>query len=94
MKHWGPLLRIMTSSEGDQLLLGAFHAILDKIQAGILQIYFLVVNFDYIQQKKKQTINSNVVFLTGLNNILKPLCYVEVFPYRFLNKNSISSCRI
>ena len=28
----------MASSEGDQLLAGAFHAILDKIKADILQI--------------------------------------------------------
>ena len=28
----------MASSEGDQLLKGAFHAILDKIEADILQI--------------------------------------------------------
>ena len=37
-KHWGSILRNMASSEGDQLLKGAFHAILDKIEADILQI--------------------------------------------------------
>ena len=37
-KHWGSVLRNMASSEGDQLLAGAFHAILDKIKADILQI--------------------------------------------------------
>ena len=28
----------MTSSEGDQLLVGALQAVMDKIEAGILQI--------------------------------------------------------
>ena len=34
----GIILRNMTSSEGDQLLAGAFHAIVDKIEIDILQI--------------------------------------------------------
>ena len=37
-KHWGSILKNMASSEGDQLLAGAFHAIMGKIEAGILQI--------------------------------------------------------
>ena len=28
----------MASSEGDKVLVGAFHAVMDKIEAGILQI--------------------------------------------------------
>ena len=28
----------MASSEGDKVLAGAFHAVMDKIEAGILQI--------------------------------------------------------
>ena len=34
----GIILRNMTSSEGDQLLAGGFHAILDNIEVDILQI--------------------------------------------------------
>ena len=37
-KHRGSILKNMASSEGDQLLEGAFHAIIGKIEAGILQI--------------------------------------------------------
>ena len=37
-KHRGSILKNMASSEGDQLLAGAFHAIMGKIEAGILQI--------------------------------------------------------
>ena len=37
-KHQGSILRNMASSEGDQLLVGSFHAIMDKIEADILQI--------------------------------------------------------
>ena len=37
-KHRGSILRNMANSEGDQLLAGAFHAIMDKIEADILQI--------------------------------------------------------
>ena len=36
-KHWGSILRKMVSSEGNQLLAGVFHAIMDKIEADILQ---------------------------------------------------------
>ena len=39
-KHWGSILRNMASSEGDQLLAGASHVIMDKIDADILQILF------------------------------------------------------
>ena len=38
LKHWESILRNMASSEGDQLLAGAFHAIMDKIEADILKI--------------------------------------------------------
>ena len=34
----GIILRNMTSSEGDQLLAGGFHAILDNIEVDILQM--------------------------------------------------------
>ena len=34
----GLILKNMASSEGDQLLAGAFHAIMGKIEAGMLQI--------------------------------------------------------
>ena len=37
-KHQGWFLENMTSSEGGQLLVGAFQAVMDKIEAGILQI--------------------------------------------------------
>ena len=37
-KNWGSILKNMASSEGDQLLAVAFHAIIDKIEADILQI--------------------------------------------------------
>ena len=37
-KHQGSILRNMASSEGDQLLVGSFHAIMDKTEADILQI--------------------------------------------------------
>ena len=36
-KHRGSIFRNMASSEGNQLLAGAFHAIMDKIEAHILQ---------------------------------------------------------
>ena len=38
LRHWGSILRNMASSEGNQLLIGAFHAIMDKTEADILQI--------------------------------------------------------
>ena len=37
-KHGGSILKNMASSEGDQLLAADFHAIVDKIEADILQI--------------------------------------------------------
>ena len=37
-KQQGSILRNMSSSEADQLLAGAFHAIMNKIEADILQI--------------------------------------------------------
>ena len=37
-KHQGSILKNMANSEGDQLLAGGFHAIMGKIDAGILQI--------------------------------------------------------
>ena len=37
-KHRGSILKNIASSEGNQLLAGAFHAIMGKIEAGILQI--------------------------------------------------------
>ena len=37
-KHQGSILKNMASSEGNQLLAGAFHAIMGKIETGILQI--------------------------------------------------------
>ena len=37
-KHPGSILRNMTSSAGNELLAGSFHAIMDKIEADILQI--------------------------------------------------------
>ena len=37
-KHWGSILKNMGSSQGDQLHEGAFHAIMGKIEAGLLQI--------------------------------------------------------
>ena len=37
-KHWGSTLRNTVNSKGDQPLAGAFHAIMDKIEADILQI--------------------------------------------------------
>ena len=37
-KHQGLILKNMASSEGDQQLAGAFHAIMGKIEAGILHI--------------------------------------------------------
>ena len=37
-KHWGSILRNMASSERNQLLVGAFHAVVDKTEADILQI--------------------------------------------------------
>ena len=36
-KSWGSILKNIASSEGDQLLAVAFHAIIDKIEADILQ---------------------------------------------------------
>ena len=36
-KSWGSILKNMASSEGDQRLAVAFHAIIDKIEADILQ---------------------------------------------------------
>ena len=38
LKHPESILKNMASSEGDQLLAGAFHAIVDKIETDILQI--------------------------------------------------------
>ena len=35
-KHWRSILRNMASSKGDQLLAGAFHDVIEKIEAGIL----------------------------------------------------------
>ena len=37
-KHQGSILKNMVSSEGDQLLAEDFHAIMGKIEAGLLQI--------------------------------------------------------
>ena len=37
-KHGESILKNMASSKGDQLLAGASHAIMGKIEAGILQI--------------------------------------------------------
>ena len=37
-KHRGSILKNMASSQGDQLHEGAFHAIMGKIEAGLLQI--------------------------------------------------------
>ena len=38
LKHWGSILRKIASCKVDQLLPGAFHDIMDKIEADILQI--------------------------------------------------------
>ena len=35
-KHWGSFLRNMAIYEGNELLTGAFHATMDKIEADIL----------------------------------------------------------